>query len=153
MENAKKTRNDTWPSPVANTKTATQHVTFSGGTHKKQPCNNVLRSPVVHTKKQSRNNALPSPVVNAKNSHSTMRCLHRWYTEIVTQRYVALTGENHKEQHQNNRLPSPAEDNNSHARTKPKFCCCNLNSPTPGDEETPEQCQPKTKREGLNCGS
>ena len=90
--------------------------------------NNTLPSPVVHTK-QSRNNTLPSPVVHAKNSHATTRCLHRWNTQIVTQRYVALTSSHattaccphqwySQKQRQNNRSPSPAEYNNSHATTR-----------------------------------
>ena len=99
-----KTRNKTLPSPVVH-KTVMQHVALTGstrktviqqhavftsGTRKKQSRNNTLPSPVVHTK-QLRNNTLPSPVVRAKNSHATTRCLHRWKTQIVTQRYVDLT--------------------------------------------------------------
>ena len=94
MENAKKTRNDTWPSPVANAKTVTQqyvaftggeavvhaktvtqqHVAFTSGTHQKT----VTQQRVAFTggtrKKQPRSNALLSPVIY-RNSYPTIRCL------------------------------------------------------------------------------
>ena len=72
---AKQSYNNTLSSPVAHAKTVTQqHAAFTGGTHK-----TVTQQHVAFTSG------------TRKNSHATTRCLHRWKTQIVTQRYVDLT--------------------------------------------------------------
>ena len=125
MENAKKTRNKTLPSPVVHGKQsgntlplpvvhANSHTTtrrLHQWQTEKRSRNNTLPSPVVYTK-QTCNNTLPSPVVHAKNSHATTRCLHRWYMQIVYPTIRCLD----QRSRNNNMLSSPVE----FAKTAPK---------------------------------
>ena len=72
---ARQSYNNTLSSPAAHAKSVTQqHAAFTGGTHK-----TVTQQHVAFTSG------------TRKNSHATTRCLHRWKTQIVTQRYVDLT--------------------------------------------------------------
>ena len=112
--------------------------------HAKQSHNYTLPSPGAHAK----NSHATSRCLQrwyTQNSHATTRFLHQWYTQktvtqqyvacphrwntqIITQRYVALTSGHARtaccphrwysqKQRRNNRLLSPVEYNNSHATT------------------------------------